>query len=30
MEAAMSLIPASYIEKNWRKALDSLEFGTLG
>jgi cyclopropane-fatty-acyl-phospholipid synthase len=29
MEAAMSLIPASYIEKSWRKALDSLEFGTL-
>ena len=25
----MSLIPASYIEKSWRKALDSLEFGTL-
>jgi cyclopropane-fatty-acyl-phospholipid synthase len=25
----MSLIPASYIEKNWRKALDALEFGTL-
>src|SRR5579872_2647880 len=25
----MSLIPASYIEKSWRKALDALEFGTL-
>src|SRR5580698_11201315 len=25
----MSLIPASYIEKSWRKALASLEFGTL-
>ncbi|HEY2008508.1 MAG TPA: cyclopropane-fatty-acyl-phospholipid synthase family protein [Rhizomicrobium sp.] len=25
----MSLIPASYIEKNWRKALASMEFGTL-
>jgi cyclopropane-fatty-acyl-phospholipid synthase len=25
----MSLIPASYIEKNWRKALDALEIGTL-
>jgi cyclopropane-fatty-acyl-phospholipid synthase len=25
----MSLIPASYIEKSWRKALDSLEYGTL-
>ena len=25
----MSLIPASYIEKSWHKALDALEFGTL-
>jgi len=25
----MSLIPASYIEKSWRKALASLEYGTL-
>ncbi|HVW72823.1 MAG TPA: cyclopropane-fatty-acyl-phospholipid synthase family protein [Rhizomicrobium sp.] len=25
----MSLIPASYIEKSWRKALAALEFGTL-
>jgi cyclopropane-fatty-acyl-phospholipid synthase len=25
----MSLIPASYIEKSWRKALDALEYGTL-
>ena len=25
----MSLIPASYIEKSWRRALDSLEYGTL-
>jgi len=25
----MSLIPASYIEKSWRKALQSLEYGTL-
>jgi len=25
----MSLIPASYIEKSWRKALDSLEYGEL-
>src|SRR3954471_2142727 len=25
----MSLIPASYIEKNWRKALDALEYGEL-
>src|ERR1700761_6645027 len=25
----MSLIPACYIEKSWRRALDSLEFGTL-
>lgn len=25
----MSLIPASYVEKSWRKALQSLEFGTL-
>ena len=29
MEAAMPLIPASYIEKNWRKALDALEYGDL-
>src|ERR1700749_327859 len=27
--AAMSLIPASYIEKNWRKALAALEYGRL-
>ena len=25
----MSLIPASYIEKSWRKAIGSLEYGTL-
>ncbi|HEY4077437.1 MAG TPA: cyclopropane-fatty-acyl-phospholipid synthase family protein [Rhizomicrobium sp.] len=25
----MSLIPASYIEKSWRKAISSLEYGTL-
>ncbi len=25
----MSLIPASYIEKSWRKAIQSLEYGTL-
>ena len=25
----MSLIPASYIEKSWRKALASLEYGEL-
>src|SRR5258708_2367839 len=25
----MSLIPASYIEKSWRKALDALEYGQL-
>src|SRR5215475_7129001 len=25
----MSLIPACYIEKSWRKALDALEYGTL-
>jgi cyclopropane-fatty-acyl-phospholipid synthase len=25
----MSLIPASYIEKNWHKALDALEYGRL-
>ena len=25
----MSLIPASYIEKSWRKAMNSLEYGTL-
>lgn len=25
----MSLIPRSYIEKSWRKALDALQFGTL-
>jgi len=25
----MSLIPACYIEKSWRKALEALEFGTL-
>jgi cyclopropane-fatty-acyl-phospholipid synthase len=29
MEAAMSLIPASYIEKSWRKALSRLEVGQL-
>jgi cyclopropane-fatty-acyl-phospholipid synthase len=28
-EAAMSLIPASYIEKSWRKAIQSLEYGSL-
>src|SRR6478736_2415985 len=27
--AAMPLIPASYIEKNWRKALTALEYGRL-
>src|SRR6185312_8985742 len=27
--AAMPLIPASYIEKNWRKALAALEYGRL-
>jgi cyclopropane-fatty-acyl-phospholipid synthase len=27
--AAMSLIPASYVEKNWHKALDALEYGKL-
>ena len=25
----MSLIPAAYIEKSWRKAMNSLEYGTL-
>jgi len=25
----MSLIPASYVEKSWRKALAGLEYGTL-
>src|SRR6218665_2849524 len=25
----MALIPASFIEKSWRKAINSLEFGTL-
>ena len=25
----MSLIPASYIEKSWRKALGALEYGAL-
>jgi cyclopropane-fatty-acyl-phospholipid synthase len=29
MEAMMSLIPASYIEKSWRKALSRLEAGQL-
>ena len=29
MEAEMSLIPASYIEKSWRRALSSLEYGQL-
>ena len=27
--AAMSLIPASYIEKSWHRALDALEYGRL-
>ncbi len=29
MKAAMSLIPASYIEKSWHKALGALEYGHL-
>lgn len=29
MKAVMSLIPASYIEKSWRKALSRLEYGQL-
>jgi cyclopropane-fatty-acyl-phospholipid synthase len=29
LEAVMSLIPASYIEKSWHKALNALEYGQL-
>jgi len=29
VEAVMTLIPASYIEKSWRKALSKLEYGQL-
>ena len=28
-DTAMSLIPASFIEKRWREAASNLEFGTL-